>query len=216
MPPSSRGWIDATVPISEDLPTWPGDPEVEVEPLARVADGDPANVSRLSLPTHAGTHVDPPYHFLEDGVTVDGMPPEAMVGPARVIRVEGPVIGAGDVGEAGVEAGDRVLFRTRNSQADWSREPFREDFVHLTTPAAEALAEASPRLLGVDYLSVAGYQENEGPVHEALLGAGVWVVEGLDLSRAEPGPYELVCLPLRVEAGDGAPARVLLRPADTP
>lgn len=211
---TARGWIDATVPLSRDLPTWPGDPGVEVEPLARIADGDPANVSRLSASTHAGTHVDPPYHFLEDGARVDEMPPQVGLGPARVVEVDGDVVAADDVAEAGVAEGERLLFRTRNSEEDWAREPFREDFAHLTTPAAEALAEAGPRLVGVDYLSVAGYDENEGPVHDALLGAGAWILEGLDLSRAEAGAYELVCLPLLVEDGDGAPARALLRPMD--
>lgn len=208
----ARGWIDATVPLSGELPTWPGDAPVTVEPLARVADGDPANVSRLELSTHAGTHVDPPYHFLEDGARVDEMPPQVGMGPARVVEVEGEVVTAEDVARADVAGGERVLLRTRNSRRDWAREPFREDFAHLTTPAAEALAGAGPRLVGIDSLSVAGYRENEAPVHEALLGAGVWILEGLDLRRVEAGAYELVCLPLRVEGGDGAPARAMLRP----
>jgi arylformamidase len=208
------GWTDATVPLSADLPTWPGDPDVAVEPLARVAEGDPASLSRIEMSTHAGTHVDPPFHFLEDGATVDEMPPEVGLGPARVVAVAGGEVTADGVAAADVDEGERVLLRTRNAEEDWAREPFREDFVHLTTEAAEALAAARPRLVGVDYLSVAGYQRNEEPVHEALLGAGVWILEGLDLSEVEPGPYEMVCLPLRVEGGDGAPARALLRARD--
>lgn len=210
----ARGWIDVTVPLSGELPTWPGDPGVAVEPVSRVAQGDAANVSQLRTSTHAGTHVDPPYHFLEDGARVDEMPHEVAMGPARVVEVDGDVVAAEDVAEADVAEGERILFRTRNSQDDWAHEPFREEFVHLTTPAAEALAEAGPRLVGVDYLSVAGYRENEGPVHEALLGAGVWIAEGLDLSAVDAGAYELICLPLRIEGGDGAPARALLRPMD--
>jgi hypothetical protein len=107
--------------------------------------------------------------------------------------------------------GERLLFRTRNSPRCWEVAPrFVEDFVHLSTEGARWLAERKPALVGIDYLSVGGFHQG-AEAHQALLGAGVWIIEGLDLTAVEPGDYDLVCLPLRLEGADGAPARALLR-----
>ena len=105
-----------------------------------------------------------------------------------------------------------MLFRTRNSERAWAEEPFTERFVAISLEGARWLARRGVRTVGVDYLSVGGFHDDGGAIHRALLGAGIWIIEGLDLSRARPGPHELICLPLRIEGGDGAPARALLRP----
>lgn len=175
--------------------------------------GDEANLSRLEMSAHTGTHVDAPLHFFPNGRSLDTMPLSATVGPARVIEIHDPErIAADALAPHDIRQGERLLFKTRNSANDWSREAFRKDFVYLSTDAAEFLAECKVATVGIDYLSVAGYRKNESAVHRALLGAGIWIIEGLYLGEAEPGVYELICLPLRIADSDGAPARAALRP----
>jgi arylformamidase len=203
--------FDLTVPLSDQLPTFPGDPPCQVEPVGRIADGHPFNLSRLTLGTHAGTHVDAPYHFLENGARVDELPLEILIGKARVISVAGREA----VDRADLEALDlrddlRLLVRTRNSGQLRQRD-FRPDFVHLTPEAASYLVQVGIKLVGWDHLSLDKSGRRDYPAHHTLLAAGVVIVEGLDLSQVEPGEYELICLPLKLAGGDGAPARVLLR-----
>jgi arylformamidase len=203
--------IDVTVPLSAELPVWPGDPAFRLEFTRRLADGGHCNLSRLSLGSHAGTHVDAPYHFVADGITVDELPLEILIGKARVASV--PVRDA--IGREHLEALElhdhiRLLIKTRNSGA--MRQPaFQEDFVYLTPDAATYLVQAGLKLVGIDYLSIDRHASKDHPAHHALLEAGVVVVEGLDLSQVEPGEYDMTCLPLRVAGADGAPARVVLR-----
>jgi arylformamidase len=177
----------------------------------RIASGEPYNVARITMGAHSGTHVDAPYHFLADGDTVDELPLEILIGKARVVE-----IGARDkIERSDLEALDlrddlRVLIRTRMSGQ--LRVPeFQEDFVYLTPDAATYLVQAGIKLVGIDYLSVERYGSKEFAAHHALLSAGVVIVEGLDLSAAEPGEYDMTCLPLRIVGADGSPARVVLR-----
>ena len=188
--------IDVSVPVRPGMITYPGDPEVHLERVSSIADGDVVNLSRLDLGVHSGTHVDAPLHFLAGGAAVETLPLDVLVGPCVV--VEG-------LDAAAVPAGaERVLFKTPNSRL-WEREEFSEDFVALDAEAARALVAAGVRLVGIDYLSI-GDEE----AHRILLGAGVVVVEGLDLREVEPGEYRLVCAPLKLVGAEGAPARVLL------
>jgi arylformamidase len=199
---------DVTVPLSAAVPTFPGDPRFEMDFAHRITDGKPYNVAYLKMGAHAGTHVDAPYHFLEDGLTVDRLPLEVLMGPARVVAVSSDRIRRDDLEGRG-PLGTRVLFKTRNSGT--LRQPaFREDFVALDPAAAEALVAAGVKLVGVDYLSVEAFGSKDFAAHHVLLGAGVVIVEGLDLSEVAPGEYDLACLPLRIEGADGSPARVVL------
>jgi arylformamidase len=197
-------WIDVTMPVRDGMVHWPGDPPVEV---TAAGDGS-ARVSRLVLSSHTGTHIDAPAHYLADGATLDELPLDALIGPARVIQVDGDTVTAADV--AGARAGERLLIRTRNSARPPS-DQFDEGFVALGLDAAEHLAALPVRCVGVDYLSVGGFHDDGPAIHRALLARGVWIVEGLMLAGVTPGDYELVCLPLRLAGGDGAPARALLR-----
>jgi len=205
--------IDISVPISPDLPVWSGDPPVRVDATSRVALGDGANVSRLELGTHTGTHVDPPYHFLADGATVDHLSLEALVGPCWVCDLA-PLdrgITAADLDAAGVPDGTgRLLIKTRNSGL-WGAAPstFTEEFLALEADAAHWVVEHGIVLVGIDYLSIEPFTGN-GDTHHILLGAGVIPVEGLNLSGVDPGAYTLVCLPLLIAGGDGAPCRAIL------
>lgn len=213
---TDAAWIDVSVPVRTGMPTWPEDPRAWVRRIRRVEDDDPANVSVVSIPTHAGTHVDPPRHVYEDGTPVDEMPPEVGLGRAHVAAVDDLDAIRAEHVEALPADAERVLFKTDNSARCWRTDDFVESYVHLTDDAADALAQRGLRLVGVDYLSVGAYGDarNLAHVHEALLDEDVWIVEGLDLSEAEPGPHELALLPLKVEQGDGAPARAMVRPLD--
>ena len=176
--------------------TYPGDPEVRLERVSSIAAGDVANLSRLDLGVHSGTHVDAPLHFVEGAPSVETLPLDVLVGPCVV--VEGLDPGAVPAGT------ERVLFKTANSRL-WERDEFSDDFVKLDGEAARALVGRGVRLVGIDYLSI-GDEE----AHRVLLGAGVVAVEGLDLREVEPGQYRLVCAPLKLVGAEGAPARVLL------
>jgi arylformamidase len=200
-------WIDVTMPLLPGMPQWPGNPTLEI--VSRREPGG-AVVSRVALGTHTGTHVDAPSHYLADGATLDDVPLDALIGRARVVAIDAEVIGAGDIEALAVARGERLLLRTRNSGRRVDA-PFDERFVGLRLDAARALAARAPALVGIDYLSIAAFDADGAAVHRALLGAGVWILEGLRLAGVAPGDHDLVCLPLRIAAADGAPARALLR-----
>ena len=203
---------DVTVPISNDLPVYPGDPRVDVAPLTTFEAGDIAAVSQLCCSTHAGTHIDPPSHFIPGGTSVDRLPLDILVGPCRVLDTGLLDVVTSDwlVGQK-FDGVTRLLFKTRNSAFWGSEQLFRTDYVYIDPAAARFLVERGVRLVGIDYLSVEKFDFDQPETHLALLGNGVIILEGLDLSAVPPGDYELVCLPLRIRDGDGAPARVILR-----
>ena len=203
-------WIDVSVPVRAGMVHWPDDPPVKLERASSIARGDEANVTRLDMSAHTGTHMDAPLHFFDEDPGMETFPLDIGMGRARVIAIEGEEpIDRGQLEDLDIESGERLLFRTVNSERAWWERDFDPGFAE----AAELLGEIGVALVGVDYLSVGGPGDEGGEVHRALLGAGVWVVEGLDLSMVEPGEYELTCLPVKLVESDGAPARVLVRPA---
>lgn len=203
---------DITLTISPDLPTWPGDPGIEIQRVEKIEDGSNANVSRVDMGVHTGTHVDAPFHFLQDGITVDQLNLNLLTGRAYVLHLPGvDVITAEVLEEAQIPPRTRrVLFKTSNSDL-WAKEGsvFNTDFVGLSDDGAEYLVRRGVKLVGMDYLSVAPYKESR-PTHERLLEAGVVIVEGLDLSEVTQGRYTIYCLPLKIANSDGAPARAIL------
>jgi arylformamidase len=205
-------FIDVTVPLSAELPTFPGDPAFQLDATHQVGSGDSYNVCRLALGTHTGTHVDAPFHFIEGGARVDELALEILIGRARVVDLQG----RDSVERADLEALDlrddlRLLLKTRNSGL-LRHSTFQEDYVYLSPNAATYLAQVGIKLVGFDYLSIEKFGSTDYAAHVALLKAGVVIVEGLDLSEIEPGEYDMVCLPLRIAGADGSPARVVLRP----
>ncbi len=206
---------DVTIPISETMPVWPGEPGVEIETVSQIAQGDRVNGSRVNLSSHAGTHVDAPYRYIEQGLTADRLPLRLLMGPAYVAEVdglEGSTIHVYDLARLHFPSDTRrLLIKTSNSDL-WQPgyHEFEREFVHLAPQTAEWLVKRKIGLIGMDYLSIEAYGAKESRVHHALLRAGVVILEGLDLSRVPPGPCELVCLPLRIEGSDAAPARVLI------
>ncbi len=204
-------WIDVSVPIREGMPVWPGDTPFRMTRVSDLAAGDHNTLSELRLGAHTGTHVDAPAHFIAGAATIDMLPLDSLVGECRVLELlSEEAISAEELRSRDIRPGERILLKTRNS-ALWADDAFHEGFTYLSTPAAQWLAEVRPRCVGIDYLSVGGFHHNGTEVHRALLGAGVSLIEGLDLSAVKEGVYELVCLPLRLVGAEGAPARALLR-----
>jgi arylformamidase len=209
----SLTWIDISVPIYTGMVHWPDNPPVRIERMQDLSRGDSANVSKIELGAHTGTHMDAPRHFLADGAGLDEMPFDATIGLVRVIPITHPrAILPTELEVHNLQAGERVMFRTQNSERCWKDDRFVEDFVYISAAAAQFLVERQVRTVGIDYLSVGGYVHDGIETHQILLGAGIWLIEGLNLSEVKPGTYELVCLPLRVVGADGAPARAILRP----
>ena len=203
---------DISLSISPSLVVWPGHPPIGITQSSHLDRGDRSTVSRLDLSSHAGTHVDAPAHFVPGATGVDVMDLDLLVGPALVVHcLEADALSAGVLDSLSIPPGtERVLFRTRNSDL-WARDEqgFREDYVGVTRDGAQWLIDHGLRLVGVDYFAVAPFDDLIVP-HQILLGAGMIVLEGLDLGRIAPGIYQLVCLPLKFEGGDGAPARAIL------
>ncbi len=206
-------WIDISVPLRDGMVHWPGDPSVSIKRVKDIALGDTVNLSTISMGAHSGTHVDAPIHFINGGNGIDEVSLETLVGRARVIEIrDTESIKPDELKEHGVRRGERILFKTRNSSYAWRSNEFVEDFVFISDSAARFLVERKVRAVGVDYLSVGSYRYGGSDIHRILLGGGVWIIEGLYLSKVVPGKYELICLPLKLIQGDGAPARAILRP----
>ena len=205
-------WIDLSLPIHDGMATWPDNPEVTLEREQCLQHGDVCNVSRLQLGTHTGTHIDGINHFIKGAQGVDQMPLNLMTGTARVIEILDPhQITAEELAEHELQIGERVLFRTQNSDQFHQGEGFQKKFVHIAEDAAKHLASKQVALIGVDYLSVGGFEGNVVAVHQALLGAGIWCVEGLNLKELSAGTYEFLCLPIRLVDGDGGLTRAIAR-----
>jgi arylformamidase len=204
-------WIDISYTITDKMVHWPGDVPVTISKSHDMNKGDEANVTALGFSAHTGTHIDAPLHFIRDGKDVSEIPLEVLIGRAHVVHVKSEkFISIGDVKDIALEKGDRILFRTRNSDIDWLMKPFTEDYVYLSADAAEYLYQKGIAAVGVDYLSVGG-MENGSEVHRILLGNEILIIEGLALRNIEEGIYEMICLPLKIKSSDGSPARVIIR-----
>jgi arylformamidase len=199
---------DVTRPVSPSLPVWPGDPPLVLERVASMERGDRLNLSHMASSVHIGTHVDAPLHFVAGAADVSSLALDVLIGPVRLVELpDADVITAESLSHVDLDGVKRLLFKTRNGQL--RQDEFDTGFVALTLDAAQWVIEHGVQLVGVDYLSVEPFG-GDGSVHRALLGAGVVVVEGLDLRDVPPGDYVLACLALKLVGSDGAPARVAL------
>jgi arylformamidase len=206
-------WIDISVPLRNAMVHWPGDPSVIIKRIKDMERGDTSNLSEISMGAHSGTHVDAPLHFVQQGQGVDKMPLDIMVGRARVIEIlDTESIKPEELLQHRILRGERILFKTLNSSYVWQTDEFIEDFVFIADDAALFLAERGVRLVGIDYLSVGSFNRGGSYVHRTLLSGGIWIIEGLNLSGVKQGKYDLICLPIKLGDGEGAPARAILRP----
>jgi len=203
--------IDVSVGLDAALPTYPGNTPVSLEAMKRRARGDSSNVSTLHMSVHAGTHVDAPRHFFDEGAGAETLPLDLLCGRTRVIEVTSrSAVAVSDLAKIDFSEDVRVLIKTPNSRL-WGDPAFHTDYVGVSEPAARHLVDRGVKVVGVDYLSVEPFNTPGAPTHHVLLGAGAIVIEGLNLRDVDPGVYQMYCLPLRVAGSDGAPARVVLR-----
>ena len=208
-------WIDVSVTLRTGMVSWPGDPPARISHALDMERGDPCTVSLLEMGAHTGTHMDAPAHFVRGGLGIDDMPLDAAIGSARVIPIrDRKSIKTDELVRHSIRRGERVLFKTCNSDHCWDTDRFVEDFVYLSATAAQYLAERQVRLVG-DRLPLrrrfpCGRSGNApGPARGRHLDH-----QGLNLKRVQPGRVQLVCLPLKIAGADGAPARALVRPMD--
>lgn len=205
-------WIDITRTLSNGMIHWPTDPPFHWERVKDLTVPGTTNLSRISGSVHSGTHIDAPLHFISGGQDIVEIPLSKLCGPALVLHLPAKRdIEAEDLQAAGIQRGERVLLRTSN-EALWEKGEFDEDYVGLTGDAAMWLVDHAVPLVGIDYLSIDGYRAETSPAHLALLGNGVIILEGLDLSSVEPGRYELIALPMKIAGSEGAPTRAIIRP----
>ena len=210
----SHDWVDISIPLHTGMAHWPDDRPFERVETEKIANGDTCNLSEISTSAHIGTHMDAPRHYLPEGAGIETFPISAGVGRARVIAIhDAELIRVSELKPYRLTKGERVLFKTRNSEECWTTSKFQEKFVHIPHPTAAYLAECGIQTVGVDYLSVGGYDTDGPETHRTLLKAGIWIIEGLNLKDVEPGDYDLICLPLNIVGSDGAPARAVLRRA---
>jgi arylformamidase len=192
---------------------WPGDPEFKASRARSMDEGDVCNVTQLASSAHIGTHMDAPCHFVPGGWGIEKIPLDAVMGCCRVIEIrDQEAIRPPELIPQKLKAGERILFKTWNSKRAWKSAKFVKEFVYVSKDAAAYLVDRGVQTIGVDYLSVGGFFKDGVETHQILLGARVWVIEGLNLSRIKPGPYELACLPIKLQGSDGAPARAVIRP----
>jgi len=210
MPPNNP-WIDISLPLRDRMVHWPGDAPFERLKTLALADGDACNLSEIRCSAHTGTHMDAPLHFIEHGAAIDSLPLDATVGPARVIEIRDPrLIRIVELEPHRPQRGERLLFKSANSRL-WSVPEFQNDYVSIPPDTARFLAGIGVRTVGVDYLSVGHGEGGGAETHRILLEAGIWIIEGLNLAAVAQGDYDLICLPLKIAGGDGAPARAILR-----
>ncbi|MDY6911761.1 MAG: cyclase family protein [Chloroflexota bacterium] len=202
---------DITLTIHPEMLIWPGDALVTVDAVKSIAQGASSNLSLLHIGTHTGTHIDAPRHFIDGAAGVDSLPPEILIGPARLFQL--PDVGQIDrevLEKLDLAGTTRILFGTRNS-ALLTQDVHTPDYVSMTEDGARYLVDAGIELVGIDYLSVEAYRSPGHATHRTLLEAGVVIIEGVYLQGIPSGDYELLCLPLKLKDADGSPSRVLLR-----
>ena len=206
-------FIDVSMEITDGMLHWPSDPAIEIDNYSQIKKGAAANNSKITCGVHTGTHIDAPKHFVDDGIGIDKLDLNKLIGHCRVIKVPSSIspISKEFIELLNIKKGDRLLFQTKNSEwINRGDNNFHTDYIYVNPEASKYMVEKGVVLVGVDYLSVEGYHIGHD-THKTLLGAGVVVIEGLNLFNVEPGEYNLTALPVKIKDSNGAPARVILQ-----
>ncbi|MCK8492781.1 MULTISPECIES: cyclase family protein [Spirosoma] len=208
---NSQAPIDISVTLGPTLPTWPGSMGVQVQSLQTIGPDSDANVSRLDMDVHTGTHLDAPLHFVADGADTTSLSLTTLVGSCRVVSIPNTDTITRELLEryVGHDVPNRLLLRTDNSRTQWYEKPFQQSFTALAADAAEWLVDNQVEVIGIDYLSIQRYADSPA-THQILLRNQVVILEGIYLGNVEPGTYQLVCLPLKVQGLEGVPCRAVL------
>ena len=207
---AKKRFYDISMTIENGMLSWPSDGPVSIEKVRSMENGELLNLSRLDMSAHTGTHVDAPVHFIQEGSGIDSVPLDILIGPAAVVHLPGVrEIGAGELKAAGIPPDtQRLLLKTENGKL-LGQKQFQKDYSFFTLEGAQYIIDSGVRLVAIDYLSIAAYGSGEA-VHQALLGKGIVIIEGVDLREISAGPYNMIALPLKIGGCDGAPARVVL------
>jgi len=202
---------DISLPVDAKTVTFPGDPTIRFHPALRLERDEVVNLSAMEMCVHTGTHFDAPWHFFDHGARSDQVPLEAFLGPALVAEIPDVMaVGRAELERVPIDGVERLLLKTRNSSL-LHDSVFHQDFTYLTKDGAKYLVSRGLRLIAIDYFSIDRFGSPDFPAHHALLGAGVVIVEAVDLSHVPSGDYELLCLPMKLAGVDGAPVRAVLR-----
>ncbi len=208
-------WIDVSWPLHGNMRWWPQDEQPKIRKILQRSMGERTDLYGLEIISHTGTHIDAPLHFIPDALTIDAMPIDAIMGPARVIGIKDPVsVKVEEIEPYDIQAGERILFKTLNSERCYKTDRFMDDYVYVTPEAAEHLVDRKISVVGIDYIALGSGTDSESnrAAHRAILSNGIWILEAINLSEVPPGPCELICLPIRLQGGDAAPARAIVRP----
>jgi arylformamidase len=202
---------DISVLLGEENAVYPGDTPYYRRVDSAIAGGADYNLSTLIMSAHAGTHLDVSAHYIEGGMTIDNLPFNRFILPARVIEVSGSrSIKPAVLEREDLKEGCAVLFKTDNSHSGLSSSgEFSRTYVYLTDEAAEVCIDKEVSLVGIDYISIEGY-EGESRVHRRLLENDILILEGTNLESVPPGGYTMICLPLKVKGGEASPVRAIL------
>jgi len=208
--------IDISVTTSNSTPVWPGHPNVSLRQTAAHDNGDIAEITHIDMGAHTATHLDAPRHFVPGGGLVDTLDLSTLIGPCHVHHVTctGVLTAEYFASQDLPDDCTRLLLKIDDHAGRLYDATFYEDYTAIDHTAATYLLSRGLKLIGTDYLSIGPFHSGNVETHQALLGNGVIIVEGLDLSHVDPGPYQLVCLPIRIPC-DGAPCRAILMPAVT-
>lgn len=210
------GWIDVTAPIdARTTPVYPGNAPIKLDFSESFDKGSQLTLSAFSFGAHTGTHVDAPLHFIKGGASLDQIPLTRFIGPVRIVDCSpgALVIDAAELNKHAWRGAQRIFFRTRNSHNGWMTDPvFHKDFTYVAPDAAQLLADAGIKLVGIDYISIEKFDSADPQTHLILLGKNIPVVEGLLLRDVQPGDYDLILLPARVMGHEAGPVRAILKP----
>jgi len=225
---SKSGWIDITIPLRNAMVSWPSDPFLPtVNRIWDVNKGDKVTMSEFHFISHTGTHIDAPLHFVPGGGTIDEMPLETAIGPARVIEIEDTEsVKVEELAPYNIQRGERILFKTQNSSKLFDTDEFTKEYVYLSFEAAEYLVNRGIILVGFDYITICRFETEAeyestavylatSPMHRThriFLENGIYIMEFVNLAGVKPGNYELICLPLKLEHGDAGLTRAVIRP----
>ncbi len=200
---------DISVSLSSKMPVFPGQPKFKREFISKISNGKNSNVSKITMTSHTGTHVDSPYHFIQGGDKIGEINFSSIIGFTKVFEIHSSKVGIEEIKDLEIVKGDIILFKTSNSNL-WGMENFSYDYVYITPEAATYLAQREVHAVGIDYIILEALADPKRPVHHILLGQNIILIEGLNFSNVPAGEYLLVCLPLKISGNEAAPARAIL------